>query len=274
MDAEVNKSKLWIWFTAALVMFTCFAIGILMVGGSIYYLECQRDTGQVNCVITTKFLGTFNTERREAINVTGVVEGQDCDQDNCRYRLELRTTTGIEPLSTDYSPESKAETVSKIEAFLADSSQKTLQIQVIFWRMFIVSVVFSFLAVSLERETIQPKPGKSSPLAAAAVAVGTLICPGYCLSTGIFIILLDYPWCPPELAQDPGLGDALAIPCILYFPFAALLSGLLGYALFRISRARLKTVNPLFLVVTSGVFSGLVFIVLYPVLLTMLFCMG
>jgi hypothetical protein len=121
--------------------FICFALGILFVGGSIHYLDCNRNAGQVNCVITTKFLGTFNTEKRDAIGVTSALLGKDCDQDGCLYRVELSTSTGTVPVSIDYSPESKATTITQINAFLADTSRQTIRMQVVFWRMLIWSVV-------------------------------------------------------------------------------------------------------------------------------------
>lgn len=514
MEQSSEKNRRITWITVTIIFFGLAAVGILMVGGSIYYLDCQRKSKQVSCAISTKFLATFNTERREASNVTGVVERQNCDENNCQYRIELHTATGIEPLSNDYSPESKLAAITQIEAFFADSSLQTLNIQVVFWRMFIVSVVFSLLgaigmvwclfqyrksrhvehkdwpevllpgqgeaherpdllpspdnlhmvkdpsglhisyrraswkgsiwllggvmmlgtgwlfldpgeslletilififlvfgsgnadyesfrdpsssiiiggilaffgavltynglAILINRLTIrvtyselrvrhvplpypgnwrlpskalkqlyitkrevitrrgtrtygvleavlgdnrlvtlvgelpynilrylevqieswlgipdrrvagevdneglngkalQKKPGRVTPSTAIKAAVGTLIVPGFCLSVVIFTYLVELPWCPAELAQDSGLGDVYAIAGILYFPFAAALSGLLGYGIFRISRTLLNTANPMFLAITSGVLSGLVFVVIYPVLLTALLCMG
>jgi len=134
-------------------------------------------------------------------------------------------------------------------------------------------VVGEILKEELKKEYPELKHGRLSPITAPVVAVGTLILPGFCLSVGIFIYLLELPWCPPELAQDSGLGEAFAIPGILYFPCAAILSGLLGFVLFRISHSLLKNANPLALAIISGVLSGLFFAILYPVVLTMLLCM-
>lgn len=141
MDPKDKKQTIQglIYLTA--LVFPCFAVGILMIGGSIHYLDCNRVSASVSCVITTRFLGTFTTERRLASGVTDAVEVEDCGEDDCRYRIELVTASGAEPLSVDYSIQSKAADVNRINAYLVDSGRQAFHTTVINWPFFIVSAV-------------------------------------------------------------------------------------------------------------------------------------
>ena len=66
-----------------------------------------------------------------------------------------------------------------------------------------------------------PRPALRDPnLIAILLAVLTLICPGYGLSVSLFTLFLELPWCPPELAEDLGIGDVFSIRCTLFPPCA------------------------------------------------------
>ena len=120
-------------------------LGLILTGGSIHYLDCDRTPGTVNCTITTRFLGTFITENRIAVGVINATEALDCEEDSCMYRVELTTTTGMEPLSIDYLTESNAEMVDRINTYLIDFDQQAFHIKVVYQRMFFLSAVFIFI---------------------------------------------------------------------------------------------------------------------------------
>jgi hypothetical protein len=128
------------------VAFPCLALGIIMIGGTIFYVDCSRIAGTVNCVITTRLLGTFVTETYTASGVTHAMEFKDCDNDDCRYHIELATTYGMEPYFVDsFLNESKAKEVKQINAYLMDSSQQAFHIKVVYWRLFILFAVYIFI---------------------------------------------------------------------------------------------------------------------------------
>lgn len=146
MDPAQNKNIIPILISVAVVPLFCFTIGILFIGGSIYYLDCNREGGQVTCEITTRFLGTFITEKRTAINVTAAVPGENCDQGNCQYRIELRTASGMEPLTIDYMG-SNPDAIFNINVYLNDPNSQRFHTQIVFWTPLLFSVTSTVIGL-------------------------------------------------------------------------------------------------------------------------------
>lgn len=145
MDSKDKKSCVQALVYLLTLTSPLLILGIILIGGSIYYLDCDSTSDSVNCTITTRFLDTFITENRTATGVINATESVDCEEGSCMYRVELTTTTGMEPLSVDYSTESKAEMVDRINVYLLDSSQQAFHTKVVYWDLFILSAVFIFI---------------------------------------------------------------------------------------------------------------------------------
>jgi len=138
-----DKQVLFLSFSCSIIFFAT-GIFFLFVGGSIDYLDCSRQDQQVDCVITTRFLGTFATKRREAIDVLSVVQAKYREQDDWRFRVQLRTSSGRRvTLSDKSSPDRLAAQIAQISAYLEDTNRQALQIRIVFWGDLVISLVLS-----------------------------------------------------------------------------------------------------------------------------------
>lgn len=131
-------------FVAALAI-TFLVLGVLLIGGTIWYMDCERTSGIVNCVMTTRIPGAFVTETHTVTGVTRAIEVKDCQEDSCSYYIELATTQGTQGYFDEYSNESKASEVTQINAFLMDSGRQVFHTRVIYLRLFVSFAVFIFL---------------------------------------------------------------------------------------------------------------------------------
>ncbi len=146
MDQAQNKNMVPILILAAAVPLLCITFGLLFIGGSFYYLDCSREGGQVNCEITTRFLRTFITEKRTASDVSSAVQGEKCDQGNCQYRIELRTASGIEPLTIDYIG-ANPDAIFNINAYLNDLNRQSFHTIVTFWNTLLISIASTVIGL-------------------------------------------------------------------------------------------------------------------------------
>jgi len=146
MDLKDKRSCTQALVYLAVLTIPLLILGIVMIGGTIWYMDCDRASGTANCMIATRFLGTFITEEFTVSGVSRAVEVKDCDEDGCRYHIELATTHGIETYFWDYYlNESKVREVDQINAYLMDSGQQAFHIKVVYRRLFILSAVFIFI---------------------------------------------------------------------------------------------------------------------------------
>ncbi len=110
------------------VLLLLLVVGILFFSafGPIVTLTCARqDTSDVFCTYHTFGLGGS----MGSIGVVlGGVNDQRCDWSGCRFRAVLETTGGMRPLTNEYTPGSKADFVDRLNMFIADKSQTSVEL--------------------------------------------------------------------------------------------------------------------------------------------------
>jgi hypothetical protein len=132
-------------------------VAVLMAGGSLlamYFfgstinLHCERDgMGTINCTQDQNWLGLVEGAQKPIAGLQRAVIQENYDDDGSTYRVALRTAQGVVPLSGAYTSgyEDKAELASRINAFLNDPAETTLDVSTgvpIAGVLFSVSLVF------------------------------------------------------------------------------------------------------------------------------------
>lgn len=110
---------------------------ILVVGAVVYVmgqvttLTCERVEVRVDCTAETAWLGLAPLSERAARGVTGARLDSFCDDDGCRYRVELLTERGSVPVTSGHSAGTslKKNIIEEVNAFVGDPTARSLQLK-------------------------------------------------------------------------------------------------------------------------------------------------
>ena len=190
MDPRDRGRRILAVIFLASLAFTFIFLGLFLIGETTWKMDCERSSGIVDCVITTRSLGFF-ASRQTVSNLIRAVQVKDCQADSCSYHIELLTNSGWQTYFLDsFSNESKAKDVDRINAYLVDFRRQALHTRVIYWRWFIpfaagiliggAGLVFAlFLGLSLRRTIhewqpaiLEKKKNGASPLDRTYAKIG------------------------------------------------------------------------------------------------------
>jgi len=113
-------------------------IAVVIIGALLYFMgqvttltrhRAERD--RVDCRIQSNWLGLLPLRERSVRGVQGAQVAENCDQDGCTYRVELRTGGGIVPLTPHYSSGSvvKESVARRVNDFVRDPTAASLQVR-------------------------------------------------------------------------------------------------------------------------------------------------
>lgn len=113
--------------------FLLFSAGLitLYLVGRVSTLSCARnEPGEPQCALITTWMGMTQLSDKPLATLSSAFVDESCDEDGCTYRVMLRTAREDLPLISSYSSgrTDKQMKVDQVLSFLADSSQKSLQI--------------------------------------------------------------------------------------------------------------------------------------------------
>jgi len=113
-----------IWLCALLVL-----AAVVYVMGQVTTLTCERVEVRVDCTAETALLGLVPLNERAARGVTGARLDDFCDDDGCRYRVELVTEAGNVPVTSYHSAGTslKKKMIEEVNAFAGDPAVDSLQ---------------------------------------------------------------------------------------------------------------------------------------------------
>lgn len=129
-NPEVLRIQLTHDRTAILIMGLGFSlIGALsiFVFGQVSELNCTRQNSDAPaCTLT--YSGVMGSFRQSIGSLRGARVEDNCDEDDCAYRVQIETSSGFYPLTDYYSSGSKAGMVNRIHAFLNNPVEQNLYI--------------------------------------------------------------------------------------------------------------------------------------------------
>ena len=116
---------------------TLLAWIILLVASAVFYyffarvptMHCERtESGQVDCVIQDRLLGIFTLSERSAVNVLAASVANQCEGEDCRYRVELIANQGRVPFIEAFTRNDtlKIRVADAVNDFLANTDLATL----------------------------------------------------------------------------------------------------------------------------------------------------
>ena len=119
---DTLEGRGWTILMLLLVVFVLAAVVYAM--GQVTTLTCERVDRQVNCAAESRLLGLVPLRERTAQGVFGARLGRYCDDDGCRYRVELQSEAGVVPVTSYYSAGTavKGNMIKAINAFVRDST--------------------------------------------------------------------------------------------------------------------------------------------------------
>lgn len=106
-------------------------VAVVYVMGQVTTLTCKRVDQQVDCVAESKLLGLVPLQERTAPDVIGARLGTFCDDDGCRYRVELQSEAGVVPVTPYYTAGTavKRSMIDQVNAFANDATATPLRVQ-------------------------------------------------------------------------------------------------------------------------------------------------
>jgi hypothetical protein len=113
------------------IVFALFGIAFLYLFGQGTTLICAHvESNRIDCTKQVTWMGRPIKETQHIGQLRGAYVQDNCDEDGCTYRVELRTADGTVPLTSVYSSglEKKRSTADRINAFV-DSREGTLTLQ-------------------------------------------------------------------------------------------------------------------------------------------------
>lgn len=104
---------------------------VTYVAGQVTMLTCERVEVRVDCTAETALLGLAPLSERTARGVTGARLDDFCDDDGCRYRVELLTESGSVPVTSYHSAGTslKKNMIEEVNAFVGDHTASSLQLK-------------------------------------------------------------------------------------------------------------------------------------------------
>lgn len=114
------------------VFFVLGGLGAFYLFGQVHTLTCERTQGRQNCHMDISWMGVLPLQSANIPPLQSAwVRESSCDTEGCVYQVILRTTGGDIPfwIGPSSGTQSKEEMAQKIEAFLKDSSQPTLEVK-------------------------------------------------------------------------------------------------------------------------------------------------
>ena len=113
------------------IVFAAFGVVFLYLFGQSTTLTCTHvESNWIDCTKQVTWMGRSIKEAQHIRQLRGAYVQDNCDEDGCTYRVELRTADGTVPLTSVYSSgfEEKQSAADRINAFV-DSQEGELTLQ-------------------------------------------------------------------------------------------------------------------------------------------------
>jgi len=146
-------------FTILAVIFFGFGTLFSYLLGQVNTLTCERGdrVDDLTCRLTTSWMNirTLKVRSIPRLDAAGIEEY--CDDDGCTYRVILFSGAGNIPLSSAYTSAESSHrmTAERINTFLQDGSQQTLEVETGGGWILVVPVIFAVLGLFFSWKTFR-----------------------------------------------------------------------------------------------------------------------